>query len=237
VRLPLPEAPERSLGTSAAPAIIARAREVKALALGPGLSRAPESAELARLVVAESPAPVVLDADGLNAFAGKADLFRKRRAPLILTPHLGELSRLTGFSPSALEDARLDMARRFAEEWNVVLVMKGAPTVIASPDGAATVNPTGNPGMATMGMGDVLTGVIAAFLAQGLSPYDAARAGAYVHGLAADFTHVRVGTLGLVAGDVIADLPRALDRLMRSETGVPLPQSRIAPAPDGIRGA
>ena len=237
VRLPLPEAPERSLGTSAAPAIIARAREVKALALGPGLSRAPESAELARLVVAESPAPVVLDADGLNAFAGKADLFRKRRAPLILTPHLGELSRLTGFSPPALEDARLDMARRFAEEWNVVLVMKGAPTVIASPDGAATVNPTGNPGMATMGMGDVLTGVVAAFLAQGLSPYDAARAGAYVHGLAADFTHARVGALGLVAGDVIADLPRALDRLMRSETGVPLPQSRIAPAPDGIRGA
>jgi NAD(P)H-hydrate epimerase len=175
---PLPEAPERSLGVSAAPMIVARAREVQALALGPGLSRAPESAELARRIVAESPAPVVLDADGLNAFAGKTELLAaaRRRSPLVMTPHLGELSRLTGFAPAALEDARLDLARRFAEEWGVVLVMKGAPTVVASPTGAASVNPTGNPGMATIGMGDVLTGVISAFLAQGLAPYDAARA-------------------------------------------------------------
>jgi NAD(P)H-hydrate epimerase len=112
VRLPLPEAPERSLGTSAVPTIVARARDVMALALGPGLSRAPESAELARRVVAESTAPVVLDADGLNAFAGRTDLFRKRRAPLILTPHLGELSRLTGVPAPALEEARLEVARR-----------------------------------------------------------------------------------------------------------------------------
>ena len=234
---PLPEAPERSLGLSAAPMIVARAREVQALALGPGLSRAPESAELARRIVAESPAPVVLDADGLNAFAGKSELLKKRRSSLVMTPHLGELARLTGLSATVLEETRLDVARRFAKEWGAVLVMKGAPTVVASPTGEATVNPTGNPGMATIGMGDVLTGVISAFLAQGLAPYDAARAGVYVHGLAADFTHVRVGSLGLVAGDVIADLPRALDRLMRSEAGVPLPQSRIAPAPDGIRGA
>ena len=237
VRWPLPEAPERSLGMNAAPMIVARAREVQALALGPGLSRAPESAELARRVVAESPATVVLDADGLNAFAGKAELFRRRKSALVLTPHLGELSRLTGFAPAELEEQRLEIARRFAEEWDVVLVMKGAPTVVAAPDGRATVNPTGNPGMATMGMGDVLTGVVAAFIAQGLAPYDAARAGVYVHGLAADL----FGKSGLVAGDVTAALPQALDRLIRagkrSEVAVPLPQSRIAPAPDGIPGA
>jgi NAD(P)H-hydrate epimerase len=119
--------------------------------------------------------------------------------------------------------------------------MKGAPTVVASPTGEATVNPTGNPGMVTAGMGDVLTGVIAAFIAQGLSPYDAARAGVFVHGLAADLAHARVGTLGLVAGDVIAALPQALQRLTsaapQSEI-VSLPQHRIAAdVPDGIRSA
>ena len=240
---PLPEAPERSLGVSAAPMIVARAREVQALALGPGLSRAPESAELARRIVAESPAPVVLDADGLNAFAGKAELLvqARRRSPLVMTPHLGELARLTGMTASQLEEGRLDVARRFAKEWGAVLVMKGAPTVVASPEGEATVNPTGNPGMATIGMGDVLTGVISAFLAQGLAPYDAARAGVYVHGLAADLAHARVGTLGLVAGDVTAALPQALDRLSRAGTRSdvePLPQTRSAPAAsDGIRSA
>jgi NAD(P)H-hydrate repair Nnr-like enzyme with NAD(P)H-hydrate dehydratase domain len=120
-------------------------------------------------------------------------------------------------------------------------VMKGAPTIVAAPTGEATVNPTGNPGMATAGMGDVLTGVIAALIAQGLMPYDAARAGVYVHGLAADLAHARVGTLGLVAGDVTAALPQALHRLQnagpRSEVA-PLPETRIAPAaPDGIRSA
>ena len=240
---PLPEAPERSLGASSAPMIVARAREVQALALGPGLSRAPESAELARRLVAESPVPVVLDADGLNAFAGKAELLAqaRRRSPLVLTPHLGELARLTGLTAAALEEARLDVARRFAQEWGAVLVMKGAPTVVASPTGEATVNPTGNPGMATIGMGDVLTGIVSAFLAQGLAPYDAARAGVYVHGLAADLAHARVGTLGLVAGDVTAALPQALDRLSRAGTRSdvePLPQTRFAPAaPDGIRSA
>jgi NAD(P)H-hydrate epimerase len=236
---PLPEAPERSLAAGAAPMIVARSREVQALALGPGLSRAPESADLARRVLAESAAPVVLDADALNAFAGKTALLAPshRRSPLVMTPHLGELSRLTGLAPAALEEARLDLARRFAEEWGAVLVMKGAPTVVAAPTGEATVNPTGNPGMATIGMGDVLTGVIAAFLAQGLSPYDAARAGAYVHGLAADLAHARVGTLGLVAGDVSAALPQALHRLQHAGME-PLPQTRLAPAAsDGIRSA
>ncbi len=240
---PLPEAPERSLAAGAAPMIIARAREVDVVALGPGLSRAPESAELALRVVAESEVPVVLDADALHAFAGKAErLFAaRRRSALVLTPHLGELARLTDIAPAALDLARLDLARRFAREWGAVLVMKGAPTVVAAPTGEAMVNPTGNSGMATAGMGDVLTGVIAALIAQGLSPYDAACAAVYVHGLAADLAHAHVGTLGLVAGDVAAALPRALHQLQqagpRSEV-VPLPQSRITPAvPDGIRSA
>lgn len=239
---PLPESPERALATAAAPMILARAREAQVVALGPGLSRDPEAAELARRVVASSSAPIVLDADGLNAFAGCAGELA-RRAPgvaLIVTPHVGEMKRLTGIAAQEIERGRLTLPARLAREWNAVVVLKGAPTVIAAPDGRMTVNPTGNPGMATAGMGDVLTGVIAAFLAQGLAPYDAARCAVFVHGLAADVAHERVGTLSLVAGDVTATLPQVLCRLASEPAGtrssaralpLPLPPDRIAPDP------
>jgi NAD(P)H-hydrate epimerase len=213
---PLPETPERALATEALPQVIARAREAQCLALGPGLSRQPESLELARSIVAAAHVPIVLDADGLHAFAGEhAARFASRKggAPLVVTPHLGEMSRLTGRSKEDLEAARLTAPRAFAEQWNAVVVMKGAPTVIGAPDGRMTVNTTGNPGMATAGMGDVLTGVIAGFIAQGLPAYEAARLGTYVHGLAADVARSRVGTLSLVAGDVIDALPHTLNGL------------------------
>ncbi len=235
---PLPESPERALATAAAPMVIARAAQAQALALGPGLSRAPEALELARLVVAQAHAPIVLDADGLNAFAGMAGALAQRRpgVALVVTPHVGEMERLTGLPAAALEAGRLDLPARFAREWNAVVVLKGAPTVIAAPDGRTVVNPTGNPGMATAGMGDVLTGILAGFLAQGMEPFDAACAAVFVHGLAADTAHARVGTLSLVAGDVTAALPQVLHRLdaagSRSRIE-PLPMDRIAPAPPG----
>jgi NAD(P)H-hydrate epimerase len=247
---PLPETPERALAASAARMVLTRAVQVSAVALGPGLSRSTDATELAQRVIAECPVPIVLDADGLNAFAGHADLFAKRHggplghepargrrsgpAELVLTPHLGELSRLTGRSAEDLERDRLSAPCTLAREWNAVVVMKGAPTVTASPDGRATVNSTGNPGMATAGMGDVLTGIIAGFLAQGLAAYDAARLGVFVHGLAADFAHARVGTLALVAGDVTATLPQAIHRLELAGSRSfpkPLPKTRMAPAP------
>jgi NAD(P)H-hydrate epimerase len=152
---------------------------------------------------------------------------------LVVTPHLGEMARLTGLAPEDLERDRLAAPRRFAQEWNAVVVLKGAPTVIAAPDGRCRINPTGNPGMATAGMGDVLTGILAGFIAQGLAPYDAACAAVFVHGLAADLAHARVGTLALVAGDVTATLPQVLCRLeaagVRSSIE-PLPPDRMAPA-------
>jgi hydroxyethylthiazole kinase-like uncharacterized protein yjeF len=211
------------------------------VALGPGLSRAPEAGELARRVVATAHAPIVLDADGLYAFAGRAAELADR-APgtaLVVTPHLVEMSRLCGLAPDELERGRLAFPVRFAREWKAVVVLKGAPTVIAAPDGRVVVNPTGNPGMATAGMGDVLTGVIAAFVAQGLAPFDAACAAVFVHGLAADLAHARVGTLSLVAGDVTATLPQALCRLESGPAGSrssirPLPPDRIAPVPPDL---
>lgn len=238
---PLPETPERALAASVAPRVLARAAEVQVVALGPGLSRVPAAAELARLVVASSPAPVVLDADGLNAFAGRADTLARRPpgVALVVTPHVGEMERLSGIAAAEIEAARLTLPARLARAWNAVVVLKGAPTVIAAPDGRVTVNPTGNPGMATAGMGDVLTGVIAALLAQGLAPYDAARAAVFVHGLAADVAHERVGTLSLVAGDVTATLPQVLRRLESGPAGTrssarTLSPDRIAPDPPDV---
>ena len=211
--LPMPETPERTLALAALEPLLARAAEANVVALGSGLSRHREAAELARRVVIESERAVVIDADGLNALEGQTEVLARAGAPQVLTPHLGEMRRLTGIDAAMLEADRIDAAREWAKRWHSVVVLKGAPTVIAGHDGATTVNPTGNPGMATAGMGDVLTGTIAALIAQGLSPYDAACLGVYAHGLAGDLVAAEQGQQGLVAGDVAETLPEALRTL------------------------
>jgi NAD(P)H-hydrate epimerase len=213
-----PETPERTLALAALEPLLARSGEADAIALGSGLSRHRESAELARRVVAECERPLVIDADGLNAFEGHTDALTRARAPLVLTPHLGEMRRLTGIDAETLEANRIDAAGEWARRWRAVVVIKGAPTVIASPDGRTTVNPTGNPGMATAGMGDVLTGAIAALIAQGLAPYDAARLAVYAHGMAGDLVAGEKGQHGMAAGDVAEAMPRALFALARLRT-------------------
>jgi NAD(P)H-hydrate epimerase len=215
--IPMPQGEGRTLAPEAADLILARAAGADVLVVGSGLSRAAGAAEAARRLVAGSPCPVVLDADGLNAFAERGDALTPARpeAPRVLTPHLGEMSRLTGIAPAELEARRLDACREWAMRWGCVVVLKGAPTVTAEPGGRATVNPTGNPGMATAGMGDVLSGVVAALLAQGLAPYDAARAAAFVHGLAGDACARTHGPVGFGAGDALEALPAVLARLLR----------------------
>ena len=161
---------------------------------------------------------MVIDADGLNAFAGRAELLAmvpgaSERAARIVTPHIGEMSRLTGLDPEAIELDRIECARVWAVQWQVVVVLKGVPTVTASPSGHVTVNSSGNPGLATAGTGDVLCGVIAALVAQGLGAYDAARLGAFVHGRAADRIAVLRGTLGMSAQDVLEETPATLHEL------------------------
>ena len=178
-------------------------------ALGPGLSPNAETGELVRRLVRRIEKPVVIDADGLNALAGHLDDLRACPADVVLTPHVGELSRLTGQSLADIEKARLDAARRAAVDLGVVLVLKGAPTVIADPAGYLFINPTGNAGMATAGCGDVLTGTIAGLLAQGLKTLDAAKAGVFLHGLAGDLAAGEKGQWGLIASDIIEALPEA----------------------------
>jgi NAD(P)H-hydrate epimerase len=210
------ETVDRTLATAAFGRMMELAGSADVLALGSGLSRDPESAALARRLVHETPCPVVVDADALNALAAEPEsLTRPGVSARVLTPHVGEMARLTGLTAGEIENDRIDLARRYAERWRSVVVLKGAPTVIASPDGAATVNPTGNPGLATAGTGDVLTGVIAALIAQGLAPADAAALGVYTHGMAGDLAAAERGTQGMIAGDVAEMLPQALLALAR----------------------
>ena len=216
--LAMPETPERTLALAALEPLLARAGEADAVALGSGLSRHREAAELARRAVAECDRPLVIDADGLNAFEGHTESLARAQAPRVLTPHLGEMRRLTGIDTDTLEANRIDLTREWARRWRAVIVLKGAPTVTATADGHTTVNPTGNPGMATAGMGDVLTGAIAALIAQGLGPYDAARLGVYLHGMAGDLVAAEMGQAGMVAGDVAEAMPRALMTLVRLRT-------------------
>jgi NAD(P)H-hydrate epimerase len=214
ITLPMPETPERSLSGRSLEALVERSRSVDAVVLGPGLSRVAESEALARQLVAAVARPIVLDADALNAFAGRAELLAPFGGSLVLTPHLGEMSRISGIPAAELEARRIDVAREQAEQLNAIVVLKGAPTVTAAPDGRATVNPTGNPGLATLGSGDVLSGVIGALLAQGLEPYDAARLGVWVHGDAGDRAAADRGQHGMIAGDLLETVPLAIRALV-----------------------
>jgi NAD(P)H-hydrate epimerase len=183
-----------------------------AVVCGPGLGLADGTRALVARVVQRARAPLVLDADGLNAVAGTT-LLRERPAATIVTPHPGEMARLLGCSTGDVQADRLQAARRFAAEHGVVTVLKGAHTVIATPDGAGAISPTGNPGMASGGMGDVLSGIVGGLLAQGLDPMAAASLGVYAHGAAADAVVARRGEVGLLAGDLVDELPPTLARL------------------------
>jgi ADP-dependent NAD(P)H-hydrate dehydratase / NAD(P)H-hydrate epimerase len=190
-----------------------------AVALGPGMGRGDEAQLLVRELLAAD-TPLLLDADALYALGGRPELVAGRGAPTVLTPHEGELGRLLERPASEIAAHRLDNARAAAQRSNATVVLKGEATIVADPSGAAYVVPTGNPGLATPGTGDVLSGAIAAQLAKGLPATDAACLGAYVHGLAADLAAEReVGTEGMVAGDVLKYLPVAIEKLKTGDEG------------------
>ena len=179
---------------------------------GPGLSKAADGAIVLERVLAAKQTPRVIDADGLNLLAEhlKEEKEFHFSGSIILTPHPGEMARLCGCSTREIQARRAAIAREKAREWNAVVVLKGAATVVATPEGKLWVNPTGNPGMATAGTGDVLAGVIGSLLAQGLRPEDAAVAGVYLHGAAGDWAMREVGDVGIIASDLVGYLPRVL---------------------------
>jgi NAD(P)H-hydrate epimerase len=184
-----------------------------AVLVGPALRDDDESYANVRELVAAIEQPLVIDASGLNAFAGRAAELNPQSRPRVLTPHPGELARLTGGDAKSINADRLTAAREAARATNCVVVLKGHQTLIAAPDGNVNVNPTGNPGMASGGMGDVLGGIIAALLARGADPFDAACAGVYLHGFAGDILKEEMGDTGLAANDLAEKLPAAIQRL------------------------
>ncbi len=197
-------------------ALLVLAKGKEALAVGPGLGSGHEVCDLIRRLVKSTDLPVVIDADGLNAFSGHMPLLREQTGrQMVLTPHPGEMSRLTGLTTTEIQADRFNVARDFAIQNRLVLVLKGARTLIASPDGRVCINTSGHPGLASGGMGDVLTGLIGSLLAQGLTAADAATLGVYLHGFAADRLLPAFGDAGLLATDVMRELPAARQALAK----------------------
>lgn len=214
----LPEGPDGGLARGAGPAALALAAGRDALALGPGLGSAQATRQAIREILAGCALPAVVDADGLNAFAPletprDARLRAPGAAPRLLTPHPGEAARLLGETTAAVQADRRAAALELARRSGAVVVLKGHRSLCASPDGRIAVNSSGNPGMATAGSGDVLTGVLGALLARGLAAWDAARLGTYVHGVAGDRAAAERGEEGMIATDLAQGLPAALAAL------------------------
>ena len=210
---PLPESLEGELAAEAAEPLLALARARDVLALGPGLGRGAAPRELVRRVVARAPVPLVLDADALFAFAGELEALRACGAPAVLTPHPGEAAALLGSEPAEINRDRVAAARRLAEGSGAVALLKGAATVVAEPGGRVRINPTGGPVLAAGGSGDVLTGVIAGLLAQGLAPFEAACVGCFLHGAAGDRLARQLGPVGVLASELAGALPGAAEAL------------------------
>src|SRR5439155_1265775 len=200
----LEETEEGTVAPAALEAVQAAVRDADALALGPGMTTNADTRTFIRSLVRECAVPLVLDADGLNAFAGEVDALSDRKGEVVLTPHLGEFSRLV----EVRDGDRLAAARRLAGRANAVALLKGSRTVIATPDGVARINPTGSAVLATAGTGDVLTGAIGGLLARGVDPFAAAWSGAYLHGLAG-IAAGRALAEGTLAGDVAERLSEA----------------------------
>lgn len=184
-----------------------------AVVVGPGLGTHEDAQKLVRFLLAEVPLPMVVDADGLTCVARDRSVLKSARAQALLTPHPGEMARLLGTDTASVQSDRCGIACAFAQEHQCIVVLKGARSVIAAPDGSVWINPTGNPGMASGGMGDALSGILGGLLAQGLTPPEAACLGVYLHGEVADYIAAAQGEIGLLASDVIEGVPAGLKRL------------------------
>ena len=214
--LPLPETGEATLSLNGYKKIEGFIEDNTVLVIGPGLGCNKSTQNLVRKLVREVKRPMVVDADGLNALAGHLYSVIVSRCQsvrdIIMTPHPGEMANLLGISVKKVQSNREDVARKFSRKYNCTVVLKGHKTVVADRDGKIYLNNTGNPGMATAGSGDVLSGIIAAFLGQGLGAFKAARYAVYLHGLAGDLAAEEKTQLSLIASDIIDKIPQAIKR-------------------------
>lgn len=213
ITLPLPETREKTLSQKAIRKVNAYLENSDVLVIGPGLSRNIQTQNLARKMIMTTKKPTIIDADGLNALVNHMEILQTKRdecATLVLTPHPGEMSRLIGMSIKKVQSERKILAQRFTQKHKVTLVLKGHDTVVTDYQGNLYINKTGNPGMATAGSGDVLTGMIAAFLGQGLTVFNAAKYAVYLHGLAGDLAAKEKTQISMIASDIISKIPEAI---------------------------
>lgn len=207
---PLPEKEKGFLSDNCFDEIQKLLKGKQALALGPGLGTNKGTKKLVKKLIEKSKVPLILDADALNCIADNPGILKKKKVPAIITPHPGEMARLCGMTTMDIQADRIKIAKKFAKDHDVILILKGAGTVVSFPDGRSFICPTGNPGMASGGMGDVLTGMIAGFCAQGFSPENASLAGVYIHGMCADILAKETGAFGFIASDIIQIIPKTI---------------------------
>lgn len=209
--LPLSETDEGTIALSALDQVLSfiKSSKITAILVGPGLTTQPETAEFCIAALKEVRVPAAVDADAINCLAIKGGAIGGLKAPLAITPHPGEMGRLIGLSAAQILKTRIEVAREFAAKHSLGVALKGAHTVIADSSGEVFINPTGNPGMASAGVGDVLSGMLGGLLAQGLAPIDALKASVYLHGLAGDFAAAQNGQVSLIAGDIIGCIGKA----------------------------
>jgi NAD(P)H-hydrate epimerase len=212
--VPSAESIEGTLGIGSEEELLKAMGNMSACAIGPGLSTHYETVQAVRNLIQRLTVPAVIDADGLNALAGFTDILKKVKVSVVVTPHPGEMGRLLGISSSDVQRDRIALASEFARRHQVTVVLKGAATVIATQHGWVFINSSGNPGMATGGTGDVLTGMIGSFLAQGYGASQAACLGVYLHGLAGDLAAGEKGEASMIAGDLIEKIPQAFKEIM-----------------------
>ncbi len=213
VVLPLEDDGRGCLSVKSVGQILKHLERMDAAAIGPGLTASDDIRLIVEQIIENSTIPLVLDADALNSISGNPAILKKLKAAAVITPHPGEMARLTGLGIADVQRDRIGTASRFAAEYGVTVALKGSRTVIAIPDGRIFINPTGNAGMATAGAGDVLTGIIAGLAAQGVCVCDAAVAGVFLHGLAGDNAADSLGMHGMVAGDILIRMPQVIKEL------------------------
>lgn len=213
--LPLPETRQGTLGLGGYKKIRDFITQIDVLAIGPGLSQNKPTQVLVRKIISKTDKPMIIDADGLNALVGYSNILRTPgpgHRDQILTPHPGEMARLLGINVKRVQGKRKEIAQDFAKGHKLTVVLKGHNTIVADYKGNLYINKTGNPGMATAGSGDVLTGMIGAFLGQGLNAFDAAKYAVYLHGLAGDLAAKEKTQLSLIASDIIEKIPEAIKK-------------------------
>ncbi|OGF67434.1 MAG: hypothetical protein A2Y62_18210 [Candidatus Fischerbacteria bacterium RBG_13_37_8] len=210
--------PEGTFANAAVPEILDFVKDKHLIAVGPGITTHPECVELIRELISQYDKIMVIDADGINAIAQDISILNDKKGTLILTPHPGEMARLLKVSTKEIQDNRIEASRDFAVKHDIILVLKGYRTLVAFPNEMVYVNPTGNPGMASGGTGDVLTGMIAGFVAQNIDNINqAVLAGVYLHGLAGDIAKEKIGELPLTASDIMKYIPRAIKTIMNND--------------------